>query len=214
MVNTIILDRGHATLDAKGNYATKGKMAVLPDGRKVYEGKENEKYVIAMAAYAAKAGLNVEYTVRPTDPADPSLFARVLRANNSRNRNNAIFVSMHNNAANGTATGTEVFTSVGQTLSDNYASGIISEYEKVFPTRRIRKDLTDKDPDKESNFYVLAKTTMPAVLLEIGFFDTPSDYDWLSNPDTIDKIAKATIDGIVKTIKSLYGEEAWNNRNI
>ena len=214
MVNTIILDRGHATLDNKGSYVTKGKKATLPDGRKVFEGKENEKYVIAMAKYAELAGLRVEYTVKPTDPADPSLFARVLRANNSRNRNNSVFVSVHNNAANGTATGTEVFTSIGQTLSDNYATGIISEYEKAFPSRRIRKDLTDKDPDKESNFYVLAKTTMPAVLLEIGFFDTPSDYDWLSNPDTIDKIAKATIDGIVNTIKSLYGEEAWKNRNI
>ena len=214
MVNTIILDRGHATLDANGNYVTKGKKATLPDGREVFEGKENEKYVIAMAKYAELAGLRVEYTVKPTDPADPSLFARVLRANNSRNRNNSVFVSVHNNAANGTATGTEVFTSIGQTLSDNYATGIISEYEKAFPTRRIRKDLTDKDPDKEANFYVLAKTTMPAVLLEIGFFDTPSDYDWLSNHDTIDKIAKATIDGIVNTIKNLYGEEAWKNRNI
>ena len=214
MINTIILDRGHATLDANGKYVTKGKQATLPDGRKVYEGKENEKYVLAMAAYAATRGLNVEYTVKPTDPSDPALFARVLKANNSRYRNSAIFVSVHNNAANGTATGTEVFTSIGQTLSDKFANAVIKKYQEVLPDRRYRLDYSDKDADKESNFYVLAKTTMPAMLLEIGFFDTPSDYDWLSNEDNITKIAHATIDGIVETIKELYGEEAWANRHI
>lgn len=214
MINTIILDRGHATLDEKGNYLTKGKKATLPDGREVFEGKENEKYVIAMAAYAVTKGLNVEYTVRPTDPADPSLFARVLKANNSRYRNSAVFVSVHNNAANGTATGTEVFTSIGQTLSDKFANAVVKKYQEVLPDRRYRLDYSDKDADKESNFYVLAKTTMPAMLLEIGFFDTPSDYDWLSNSDNITKIARATIDGIVETIKELYGEEAWANRHI
>jgi N-acetylmuramoyl-L-alanine amidase len=214
MVNTLIFDRGHATLDANGKYATKGKMATLPDGRKVYEGKINELYTIAMAAYAVRVGFNVEYTVKPTDPADPSLFARVLKANNSRYRNSSIFISVHNNAANGKAVGTEIFSSVGQTLSDVYANAVLSKYKEVLPKRVMRLDYSDKDADKESNFYVLAKTTMPAILLELGFFDTPTEYDWLMLETTINTIARATVDAILETVKSQYGEEAWANRHI
>lgn len=214
MIDTIIIDRGHGLLNSKGEYVTPGKRATLPDGRKVYEGLENQKYCIALTKYARLAGLNVVYTVFDLGFEDVPLYNRVLRANTSAHRKSSIFVSVHNNAANGKAEGTEVFTSVGQTLSDIFAENIIDSIQEAFPDRKMRKDYGDGDSDKEAQFYVLKHTKMPAVLIEYGFFDTPNDYDWLSNPEVIDKAAKATIEGIVKTIINLYGREAWELREI
>ena len=214
MINTLILDRGHATLDAKGKYITPGKQAKLPDGRLVYEGKENQRYTEAIAKYAFAKGFKVEYTVLPTDPTDPSLHYRVLKANNSNNRRNSLYLSLHNNAANGKASGTEVFTNVGQSLSDGFAEAIINEYLSELPERKMRIETVDGDKDKEALFYVLKNTTMPAVLIEFGFFDNPVDYDYLSNQVIIDKFAKATVEGIYKQVVKLYGLTAWENRNI
>ncbi len=214
MINTLILDRGHATTDAQGKYSTPGKQAKLPDGRVVYEGKENQKYTEAIAKHALAKGFKVEYTVLPTDPTDPSLHYRVLKANNSNNRRNSLYVSIHNNAANGKASGTEVFTNIGQTMSDGFAESIINEYLLELPTRKMRLETVDGDKDKESAFYVLKQTTMPAVLIEFGFFDNPIDYDYISNSNNIDKFAKATVEGIYKQVIKLYGLTAWENRNI
>ena len=97
MVTTLVIDRGHATLSASGNYITAGKQFKFPDKLHVYEGLENQKYVEALASKAKQAGFKVEFTVRPDDPADPSLFNRVLKANASKNRNNSLFIS--NNVA-------------------------------------------------------------------------------------------------------------------
>lgn len=209
MINTIILDRGHATLDLKGNYATKGKQHKFSKDLIVYEGYENQKYVEAMTKWALHYGFKVEYTVDPVNPEDPALGDRIRKANNSINKRSAVYISVHNNAGGGKGQGTEIFTSKGQTLSDSYAEFIMKEYKKSYPNRKFREDTSDGDTDKEENFYVLKNTIMPAVLLEIGFFDNEEDYKWLSNPCNIENIAKATIVGVIRAIQHLYGTDAW-----
>lgn len=196
--NTIILDRGHATLDKDGKYATAGKQFKFPDGLHVYEGYENQKYVERLAFYAEKKGFKVVYTVNPSDPIDTSLTNRVRFANNLANARQCIYVSVHNNAGGGQ--GTEVFTSIGETKSDIVAEEVIDAISLQFPLRKMRIDKLDGDKDKEANFYVLAKTIMPAILLEYGFFDNREDYEWLSNPCTIELLAKATIEGIYNAV--------------
>lgn len=213
MIDTIIIDRGHATLDDKGRYVTPGKQAIFADGTHVYEGRENQKYAECLAKKAEALGFKVQFTVSPTDPSDPSLVTRVLKANASKYRKTSIYLSLHNNAGGRKGEGTEVFTSVGQTLSDKFAQGIINEIRKVLPNRKIRADIADHDDDKEEQFYVLRKTNMPAVLMEYGFFDNPVDYKYLSNPDIIDKMCEATLNGVVNTLISLYGLEAWETRH-
>lgn len=199
--NTIILDRGHATLDANGKYSTPGKQFVFPDGLHVFEGKENQKYVERLAFYAEKIGFKVKYTVNPSDPIDTSLGNRVTFANNLSNYDRCIFVSVHNNAGGGK--GTEVFTSIGQTKSDIIAEEVIDSINAQFPFRPMRMDTRDGDKDKESNFYVLSKTKMPAILIEYGFFDNREDYEFLSNPCNIELMAKATIEGIYNAVSIL-----------
>ena len=214
MIKTIIIDRGHATLSADKKYITPGKQAKLSDGRYVYEGRENQKYAEVLATLARRGGYKVEFTVDPKDPSDPSLDRRVRIANSLPDRHNAIFISLHNNAGgNQTATGTEIFTSVGQSLSDTYADGILFVLSTIFPKRRLRVDKRDGDLDKEENFYVLRKTVMPSILIEAGFFDNPTDYDWLSKKENIESFCAAILAGIMNTDIKLYGEDAYYSRN-
>lgn len=197
----IILDRGHATLDKNGKYITPGKQFKFPDGKHVYEGFENQKYVEALARLAKEAGLVVTYTVLPNDERDPSLVTRVNFANSLVNAKKYIYVSVHNNAGQGQ--GTEVFTSIGKTNSDIVAEEVLKAIKKKLPNRKLRTDMSDGDMDKESNFYVLKHTNMPAILLEYGFFDNREDYEYLSNPCNIELLCKATIEGIINAIKIL-----------
>ncbi len=198
-VTTLILDRGHATLDKNGKYITPGKQFKFPDGLHVYEGFENQRYVEALALYGKEKGFNIVYTIDPTNPADTSLGQRVLFANLHKEAKNSLYLSVHNNA--GAGQGTEVFTGIGQTKSDIFAQGIIDEIQATFPKRLMRIDTKDGDEDKEENFYVLKHTSMPAVLMEYGFFDNRIDYEFLSNQININLMAKATIDGIIKVNK-------------
>ena len=50
-----------------------------------------------------------------------------------------------------------------------------SYHKRMFPDEKYRLDYSDGDVDKEANFYVLRKTKMPAVLLEMWFFDNYND---------------------------------------
>ena len=45
----------------------------------------------------------------------------------------------------------------------------------MFEGWKIRKDTTDGDPDKESQFYILKNTSCPTVLTENFFIDTEKD---------------------------------------
>ena len=64
------------------------------------------------------------------------------------------------------AKGWSCYTSKGNTESDRIAECLYDAFEKEFPDRKIRKDLSDGDTDCEENFYVLAKYRCPEVLLE------------------------------------------------
>jgi len=86
-----------------------------------------------------------------------------------------LYVSIHSNAGGGS--GFEVWTSPGQTLSDRYAEIWGQELKKSFPEFPFRVDKTDGDLDKESKFWVLVHTAMPAVLGELLFFDNPKDWE-------------------------------------
>jgi len=106
-----------------------------------------------------------------------------------------LIVSLHCNAALAdTARGFEVWTSPGQTLSDHAAERIVTAFNKAFPTRLIRRDMSDGDQDKESKFTVLVDTDDPAVLVEIGFLSNAEEAGWVAN--NRNGIAMALADGV------------------
>lgn len=108
-----------------------------------------------------------------------------------------IFVSIHcNSAENRTAHGCEVWTTPGQTGGDILAEAIIKALEAEFPDVAMRKDMTDGDSDKEAGFAVLARTKMPAALVELAFISNPTEEAMLESPAYQDRAARAIAEGI------------------
>ena len=61
----------------------------------------------------------------------------------------------------------------------------------------MRKDTSDGDPDKESNFYVLVNTAMPAILSE-NFMTNERSKNLLMTESGRDRVAKIHIEMINK----------------
>lgn len=113
-----------------------------------------------------------------------------------------VFISNHANAsANPLGKGMEVYTTKGQTDADPIAESIADYLIAAFPGLVFRADLSDGDKDKEANFYVLARTYMPAVLVELAFISNPNEEVLLRSPDYQEKAAEAIFQGLAK----LYG---------
>jgi N-acetylmuramoyl-L-alanine amidase len=102
---------------------------------------------------------------------DISLRTRVQRANEFRQKDNPILLSIHHNAfTKESANGYAVYTTPGFTNSDIAANYFYKEMKHEFPTHTGRSDYTDNDPDKEALFYIIKYSWMPAVLTESLFY--------------------------------------------
>lgn len=108
----------------------------------------------------------------------------------------ADLLSIHCNAGGGR--GFEVFTSPGQTNSDPWATRVLEELHARFPNHPLRTDLSDGDPDKEARFTVLTKTRRSAILVELGFIDTPEGQAFLSDPANQEGLAQAIAKGTLR----------------
>ena len=193
----ILIDAGHG-IDTPGKRS--------PDGL-FREYLWNRQVADLILEGLVSAGVDASLVVTETN--DVSLRNRVNRVNTICNRvgaSNVILVSIHANAmGNGiewmNAKGWSCYTSKGSTKSDQIAECLYDAFEAEFPDRRIRKDISDGDRDWEENFYVLAKTKCPAVLLENFFYDNKEECSWLLQDETKRRIASAAVKGIIKYIK-------------
>ncbi len=125
---------------------------------------------------------------------------------NKFGKNNVIYISIHvNGAGNGSkwmsATGWECYTSKGKTQSDVLAECLYRSAENNLKGQKIRKDLSDNDSDKESNFYILKNTKCPAVLTENFFQDNKKDVDFLLSDEGFHKIVRLHVEGILNYVK-------------
>ena len=191
-----ILDAGHGGI-IDGEYQTSGKRSPKwKDGTQLFEGVFNREVVKRTIKLCDFGGIRTIDLI-PTQE-DVPLRVRTNKANELyreliQENKKSLYISVHANAAGvESAHGWEVFTTVGETKSDKLATVFYDEMKKQFPERRFRKDNSDGDVDKESNFWVLRKVIMPAVLTE-NFFMTNEDEckNILMNDDAIDRIAYA-----------------------
>jgi N-acetylmuramoyl-L-alanine amidase len=162
-----ILDNGH------GENTTGKRSPVLADGKQLFEYEFNRDIVQRIFAALGRFGINRHILV--PEYTDISLAERCRRANEIYAKDKTAFLlSIHANAGGGT--GWECYTSKGKTKSDGMATIFYEQAEKTFGKEwKIRKDLSDGDPDKEENFYILKNTACPTVLTENFFMDTERD---------------------------------------
>jgi N-acetylmuramoyl-L-alanine amidase len=114
-------------------------------------------------------------------------------------------VSIHVNAAASdgkwhNATGWEIYTSPGKTKADDLATCIFNAARYNLKDKKLRTDLSDGDPDKEANLYVLKHTNCPAVLTENFFMDNKSDVDYLLSDRGFHEIVRLHVEGILSYI--------------
>ena len=184
MSKTIILDNGHG-VNTPGKRSPKWE-----DGTQLFEYEFNRDIVKRIAAMLAKDKINVIILVPESN--DVSLQERCNRANRiyKNSDNNAILISVHGNAGGGT--GWECYTTVGKTKSDSIATILCEEAAAEFAKDgwKIRSDMSDGDPDKESQFYILKHTNCPAVLTENFFFDNRKDCRFMMSGEGRNRIAR------------------------
>ncbi|GAA0871529.1 N-acetylmuramoyl-L-alanine amidase [Gangjinia marincola] len=165
----VLLDNGHGGL-INGSYQTAGKRFDHGNGNIIYEGEFNRAIVNGVVEQLTV--LNIPYVVLAPEYRDVRLATRINRAN-QYNDQPCFYLSIHANAGGGE--GSEIFTSPGNTRADQMATIFGEEYKKVFPERKLRTDFSDGDLDKERRFYVLTKTSMPAILTENFFMDNKEE---------------------------------------
>lgn len=184
----IILDNGHGI-------ETPGKRSpILKDGSQLFEYEFNRDIVKRITKALDK--LKIDYVILVPELKDIPLEQRVKRANSHYNdcNGNVCLISVHSNAGGGT--GFEVFTSVGQTKSDEFAQIMFEAFKEEFPEQKMRSDKTDGDDDKESNFYILKNTKCSAMLTESFFMDNIQDLKILTSEEGRQRIANAHIEAI------------------
>jgi N-acetylmuramoyl-L-alanine amidase len=128
-----------------------------------------------------KAGHRVvNCTPTRADSVNDSLQQRVDIANSN---NVDVFVSIHFNSFNGTASGTEVYAI--STAAQAIAQPVLTEITKLgFVDRGVRNT---------PSFFVIKNTTMPAILIECCFVDSATDMQRFD----AEKMAEAIKDGLV-----------------
>lgn len=165
----------------------------------------------AMGAYV--------YLVCPEVEGDISLSARAARANNLQSvykakgkKDHFIFVSVHANAMGlgdkwyPKTDGWSVWTTRGQNNSDTLATCLWEAADEMFTPmgKRLRREMSDGDPDWESDFTVIKKANMPAVLTENFFYTDPDDCKYINTERGIEEIAIVHANGIAKFAQKKY----------
>lgn len=190
-----IIFPGHGGI-IDGEYVTApDKMYIFEDGTTIYEGEVNRLICEQATKFLDKAGVPYVYIDTQLDTPLEAKTKIAERYNSAFG--NCFLLDIHNNAGGGT--GSEVFTSPGQTESDSIAEYIITQVKQETPKGwKIRKDPRDGDKDKEAKFYVLMQTYLPSVLLECGFMDTKEDADYIMSSKGQKAFGKAIANGILR----------------
>lgn len=200
--NIYLFDAGHGGL-VNGAYQTPGKRSPkFDDGTILYEGVNNRDNVRRILNYLNSVAIDTKDIVNSQE--DVPLSKRVKDANEIAKNHKCVYISVHSDAMGDgntwqPASGISVYTSPGQTKSDVFAALVIDELETQFGTTvKWRKDAADGDEDKEENFYVLKETSMPAVLLELGFHTNKDEAKRMLTDEWKNKITASIVTAIQK----------------
>lgn len=144
---------------------------------------------------------------------DLQLSKRAERANEyvKKSGKRGLYISIHSDADGmgdkwTGAHGWSCFTTEGQNNSDKFADCLYDAAEQIFKQfgLTIRTDKKDGDRDWESNFTVLFKSNMPAVLTENFFYTNIDDLKFISSEEGKNAVATVHLFGILKFADTIY----------
>ncbi len=183
MSKVIVIDCGHG-----GNGSTAGKRSSVKQvGRMVYEWDMNNAVGLKIQALLKNYDVIVYRTDDTSGKTDVSLSARVSKTNSI---NPDVFVSIHHNAGGGT--GVETYWHTQGSAKDKQLATVIQ-------TKMASKTGMKNRGVKQMALAVLTcKSTIPAVLVEGGFYDTKSDFDYLMSSAGQQAYAEAVVEGIAE----------------
>lgn len=153
-------------------------------------GAVNEEYLIGLIGPQIQGHLqNLGHQVVLCRPSSASSVSDSLnkRCNTANNQNCDIFVSLHCNAFNGSARGSEILTYDGKDKLG--AAKTLQEYAQI--------GFTNRGVKSGSSLAVLRGTSMPSMLVEFCFGDNPQDKGLMEA--NIDKMARILVSNITGT---------------
>lgn len=203
-----IIDAGHGGI-VDGQYVTPGKHYKFNDGTVIYEGVVNRAIGRLLAERLKIAGIPFFQPTLETE-SDIDLKERVQQANTLFQVNrNCYFLSIHSNSSSNATQGDgnksrgfEIYTSIGQTKSDELANIASKWYKSLFPEFVFRENKTDEGEfqNKEKAFMVLTKTQCPAFLVENLFYDNKNEAMFLLSENGQKRIA----DCLFQIVQEIY----------
>jgi N-acetylmuramoyl-L-alanine amidase len=184
---TVVIDPGHGGIDRGGipGQRVPEKIMTLDVSRRL-------KPILEHAGYRVIMTRNSDDFI--------SLGARVAIANAQRN---AIFVCVHFNSAQRVgANGIETY--FYSTESAPLAASIQSSV--------VRAAGTENRGVRRRGYYVLRRTTVPAVLVECGFLTNPTEAQYAQSAAYQQKLAQSIASGIINR-PSLSARSSYTNRS-
>jgi len=186
------LNAGHG----QKNDGTFDPGAVAKDG--FTEASETIEVVNILASFIKSSGHEV-LVIQDGDLEDVTNQANLWSAD--------YFISVHcNSASDSSAHGIETFALSSGGQGDKLANAIQSNLISA-------TNLTDRGV-KYSNFWVLRKTDMPAILIEIGFISNQNEENLMKDSNWDIKVAKAIYKGISDFTGIKYVEGVVNVVNV
>ena len=176
----VLLDNGHGE-NTPGKRSPKWS-----DGSQLFEWEYAREIAKGVYNQLRAKGIDAELLVK--ENIDVPLAERARRANEIAARygkTKTLLVSIH-----------------CKTKADDLAQVFWDMANRMFGgTWKIRGDWSDGDGDWENNFYILKKTSCPAVLTENFFMDNETDCKFLLSPEGKAQIIQLHVDSILKYIE-------------
>ncbi|MDQ0229338.1 N-acetylmuramoyl-L-alanine amidase family protein [Metabacillus malikii] len=133
---------------------------------------------------------NIEVKMSRANDATKSLSARTSEANSW---GADFFLSIHCNAANGSARGYEDF--IYTSLSD---SSTTAKYRDLIHEEIVKVNSLQNRGKKKADFHVLRASNMPAILTENGFIDNSQDAALMKDANWRKKVAQGHVNGLAR----------------
>lgn len=174
----LVLDAGHG-LTTAGKQTMNGKYGIIK------EWELNNKVLGYLMGYLNDYVVTIYRTDDPTGKTDVDLLERVKRCNAY---GPVLFISIHHNAGGGT--GIEVYWHTKGTKEDEKIAKIVA------PKLSAQTGMKNRGVKQEAFTVLTCKAT--AILVEGGFMDTQSDYEYICSEAGQRAYAKAVADSVIE----------------